>query len=71
MTEPKIIDLSDKQDFEEFEDLHRQSLRDEYAGRAMQAMLCEPDPTVARVMIPALAFDMAEAMLEEREKRNG
>ena len=46
------------------------SIRDEFAKAAMQAMLAQGDYDTADFEIIAqIAYDMAEAMMEQREKR--
>jgi hypothetical protein len=47
------------------------SLRDEFAMRAMQALLIHWDSEieVSTAGVAQMAYDMAEAMMEQREKR--
>lgn len=47
----------------------QKTLRDEFAMAAMQGMLADPDVDHPPKKFAALAYDMADAMMAEREAR--
>jgi hypothetical protein len=47
------------------------SLRDHFAGLAMQGILTTLSKTVNPDSVAQMAYNMADAMLAEREKRDG
>lgn len=52
-------------------DEHKRNLRDLYAGLAMMGLVSGGGTTQKyRQGVPATAYDLAEAMMQEREKRD-